>query len=232
MPRDSSEINASSYLRLLVIGAPKVGKTQTIISTAPGPVYVINSDDENSLKPAARVCNFQWGLSTGNGLDTFDSSYLEARKGVKEGRYQTVVWDTLSLYASRLQNFLFPTAGEKPGHGPQLWDLYRRHLLSCVDRLFSLKAHVIINSHYIKETVGEDKSELLPMVSGKAVREIPALCQDIIYLDAKGDSRYFSLSPKGITGVGCRSLPGIATLEADVSLLWEKMQAANSDMSH
>src|SRR4051812_41544453 len=101
VPNPSSAVESSTYLRLLVMGAPKSGKTQTCISTAPGPVYVINSDDEYSLKPAARVCQFTWDLALGKDAQTIEKALHEARTGVKEGRYKTIVWDTMTRYSDR-----------------------------------------------------------------------------------------------------------------------------------
>ncbi len=232
MPQSSDEVEASSYLRLLVLGAPKSGKTQTCISTAEGPCYIINSDDKYSLKPAARVCKFTWDLALGTDAQGIEKCLHEARVGVKEGRYKTIVWDTISRYSDRVVDVYADATRNGAGEadGRRFWPNYKKHLHSIVDRLFMLKAHVIVLSHYIESSAvlieGQVKKSgegVLPGLGGTARTTIPAEFQDIVFLEKKGGVRSFITSGEGVFGPGCRNLQGVATCPADIKQLWALM---------
>ncbi len=238
MPRNSDEVESSAYLRLLVLGAPKSGKTQTVISTMPpGGTYVINSDDAYSLRPAARVCKFSWDLATGEDPTAIEKCIHEARTGVKEGRYKAIVWDTLTKYAGRCEEAFARATENAKGEpdGRRYWSAYRKHLHNILDRLFALKAHVIVNAHYIDNPgalvegqVPKAGDGVVPMLGGQARVTIPAEFQDIVFLDKKQGRRYFTTSSDGVFGPGCRSLPGVERVDADVSALWRMMQKPSS----
>lgn len=232
MPHKASEIVASRYMRLLVMGGPKAGKTHTVIATAPGPIYVINSDDKYGLTPAARVADFEWDLALGNSPQEIETCIVNARKGVKEGRYKTIVWDTLTKYAARIEevyaNATLNAKGDTDGR--RYWPLYKKHLHSIIDRLFSLNAHVIVNAHYIESSsvlidgqTGKSGTGIVPLLGGSARATIPAEFNDVVFLEKKPKGRFFVASAEGVFGPGCRSLPGVNEVEADVGKLWEAM---------
>jgi hypothetical protein len=235
MPLSSTEVEASSHLRLLVMGAPKSGKTQTIIATAEAPVYVINSDDKYSLRPAARVARFDWDLVLGTDPQAIETALREAREGVKAGRYKTVVWDTITKYAGRAEEtFAAATmnaAGEPDGR--RFWPRYRKHLHGIIDRLFMLKAHVIVNAHYlevgsvlIEGQTDKQGAGIVPQLGGQCRATIPAEFQDVVFLEKRKEERVFVTSASGVWGPGCRNLPGVSEVPADVQGLWAKMQSA------
>lgn len=230
-------MEASSYLRLLVLGAPKSGKTHTILATCEKPTYVINSDDQFSLKPAARVCQFKWDLALGKDPNEIEKCIQEARRGVKEGEYKTIVWDTISRYSDRVvEAYAAATAnGAGEPDGRRYWPNYRKHLHSIIDRLFMLKAHVIVLSHYIESSAvlieGQVKKAgegVLPGLGGQARTSIPAEFQDIVFLEKRAGKRSFVVSNDGVFGPGCRSLTGVEAIEADVGVLWKAMNGGSS----
>jgi hypothetical protein len=235
MPFSASEVESSSYLRLLVLGGPKVGKTRTVIQSAPGPSYVINCDDQFSLKPAAVVrSDFVWDLVTGEDATIFqkmENAIGEARRGVKEGKYKTVVWDTLTYYAQRIELVL--AGATDTGKGPdgrRYWPEYEKRLRNVVDRLFSLKAHIIVTAHYIdvKGAAIDNQLEksgegIVPLLGGKARATLPAMFQDVVFLEKKGGRRVFTCSSDGIWGPGCRNLEGVSQVDADIGVLWKAM---------
>lgn len=237
MPLQATDVENSAYLRLLVLGPPKSGKTHTILATCPKPAYVINSDDKYSLKPAARVTKeFSWDLVLGDNLQTIEGAIAEARKGVKEGRYKTIVWDTLTKYAARCEQTCADATNNAAGEpdGRRYWQVYRKHLHNVIDRLFMLKAHVIVNAHWLDITGGaidgqapKTGSGIVPMLGGQARQTIPAEFQDVVFLEKRKvggeDKRFFVTSSAGVWGPGCRNLSGVSEVEADVEVLWRKM---------
>lgn len=236
MPFSASEVESSAFLRLLVMGGPKVGKTRTVIQSCEGPVYVINCDDQFSLKPAAAQRDFTWDPVYAGDATIFqqmENAIGEARKGVKEGRYKTIVWDTLTYYAQRIEIICLDStdAGKGPD-GRRAYPEYEKRLRNVLDRLFALKAHVIVNAHYIdvKGATIDNQLEksgdgIVPLLAGKARATIPAMFQDVVFMEKKGGKRVFTTSSEGIWGPGCRNLDGVSTVDADIGLLWAAMTA-------
>ncbi len=236
MPLSSKEVETSAYLRLFVMGAPKCGKTHTCIESASralGGVYVINSDDQNSLISASRVSEFQWDLALGKDPNDIEAAIREARTGVKEGRYKVIVWDTISRYSDRVQNAYLDATNNAAGEpdGRRAWPRYKKHLEGIIDRLFTLKAHVIVLSHFVEASAsvidGQVKKAgegVVPGLAGGARTSIPAMFQDIVFLEKRAGKRYFVTASEGVFGPGCRSIPGqVDHVEADIGVLWKAM---------
>src|ERR1017187_2463653 len=121
MPFSAADVESSAYLRLLVLGGPKVGKTRTVIDTASaafGEGYAINCDDQFSLKPAAAVTNkFQWDpVYSGDLFAQMEKAIKEARDGVRENRYKWILWDTITYYAQRIETIILDSTDT--GKGP------------------------------------------------------------------------------------------------------------------
>lgn len=248
MPLSAKDVESSSYLRLLEMGGPKVGKTRTTIATCHLPAYVINCDDKFALKPATQATtNFEWDLVTGDDaslLSKMERAIGEARKGVKEGRYKTIIWDTMTYYAMRLEQVLADATNNAAGEpdGRRYWPRYEKELRGIVDRLFSLDAHVIILAHYldVKGAPIADKMSgtqqleksgdgICPLLGGKARITIPAMCQDVVFMEMRGGKRIFTTSSEGVWGPGCRNLDGVSQVDADIKVLWETMQKKKQD---
>ncbi len=234
MPLKAEDVVKSPYLRLLIMGAPKVGKTTTTLMTCEHPAYVINCDDESSLVPAARKTKeFSYdNVIGGDALQRLEGAIAEARKGVKEGRYKTIVWDTISSFAMRIEQILADATDTGKGpDGRRFWPEYEKRLRNAVDRLFTLKAHVIVLSHYID--VGGEVNEnqlaktgpgIVPLLGGKARGTIPSLFQDVLFLEKKKEGRVFITSISGVWGPGCRSLPDVTVVPADIMGFWKRAQ--------
>lgn len=237
MPRRASEIEACSYLRLLVLGSPKVGKSTTILKSAIGTSYVINSDDEFSLRPALQFTDdFDFDLVFGNNLSDIEKAIHAAREGVKAGQYQTIIWDTITKYCWRAEEVFAKATENAAGEadGRRYHPRFRKHVMNIIDRLFLLPAHVIVNAHWadvggalIDNQLEKEGKGIAPMLPGQLRTHVPAAFQDVIFLEKQGDQRFFITSNEGVWGPGTRNLPGVQKLPADISLLWEKMQSNN-----
>jgi hypothetical protein len=237
VPRPASEVEASSYLRLLVLGSPKSGKTCTVLKSAIGRTYVVNSDDKYSLRPALQFTDdFEFDLALGDNLRDIEKCIAAAREGVKSGKYQTILWDTLTKYCWRAEQ-VFSSASENAKGEPdgrRYWPQFRKHIHGILDRLFSLEAHVIVNSHWadvqgalIDNQLDKIGDGIAPMLGGQLRVTVPAEFQDVIFLEKKGEARSFVTSSSGVWGPGCRNLPGVKSLPADVEQLWETMTQHN-----
>lgn len=233
MPFDVGASSGEKYMRVLMLGAPKSGKTYTTLTTCEKPCYVLCSDGRGSMNGVAHLVK---GVSAdyqpGHDPQEIEKSIHEARAGVKEGRYKTIVWDTLSTYARHVETFYEANSMNARGEpdGRRYWPLYRKHLHSIVDRLFLLKAHVIVLSHFIDLTTPSIEGQaaksgqgICPLVGGTARQTIPADFTDVVYLEKRAGERTFTLSDDGVFGPGSRSLPGVASCEADIAAMWKLM---------
>jgi hypothetical protein len=243
MPQASSTIDREQYLRALVIGPPKIGKTSMCVSTAPGMVYVINTDMRKTALAGAkrRTSNFEWdAVADWNQMQT---ALRYAHDGVKAGRYKTIVLDTLSSFSERLvEQCLAATDSGNGPDGRRAYPDYERRLRQVIENLFHLDAHVIVISHYIELRGEVDESKqmpksgdgLVPLLAGKARATIPMLFDDVIFMDyvapARGQpaQRVFVTNPEGAWGPGSRSLESSDRMPADIGKLLEAFSAQAS----
>lgn len=251
MPLNANDIEENDYLRLLVMGAPKSGKSVSVLRTCEKPAYVINCDDKLALKGALQFTDeFDYDLVTdlGSGiLDQMESAIAYARKHTKalgkdgkpnpDRKYKTIIWDTMSFYARHIEQvFLDSTDSGKGPDGRRAWPQYKKNLINVVERLFMCEAHVIVLSHYLEAggasvdgQVDKEGPGIIPMLGGQARREVPGLFQDVVFLEKQKDGeRVFTTNIDGVWGPGCRSLKGYNSVPADVMGLWEKMKAQDS----
>jgi hypothetical protein len=235
VPFSADDMEGPKYLRLLVMGFNKVGKSCAVISTAPKPVYVINSDQPDALEPVLRFDR------------TFKHNYIDssqkmsdaievARQLVKEEKVSTVVWDTLSGFSPNLELEAFASTltGEGKEDGRRAWPVYRKFLRGFIGRLFKLKCHVVVVSHYLDVGGGgeDDKDNnkkvaktgpgIVPMLGGASRAEVGGMFQDVVFMEKRltgpgVEKRFFVTGIDGVFGPGCRSMPGNMDLPADVS---------------
>lgn len=244
MPRPASELEECSYLRLLVMGGPKVGKSTTCAITAPGMGYVINCDDPYSLGPLARLLKergtdpnskFDWDFCGGKGVfGDLEKAIHAARKGAESGRYQWVMLDTLTFLSQHFEDILLaddPATG-KPPDGRRAWDLYNKRVRSTIGRLVALPCHVIVTSHYvdvagaITDTQVEKTGKgIVPGLRGASRATVAGQFQDVVFLEKRNGKRVFVCNDEGVFGPGCRSnLDGVSVVDADIGALWERFR--------
>ena len=240
VPLSAADIDGPSFLRMLVLGFSKVGKSVACVSTAPGPVYVINSDQKESLVPVTRFTdNFLHNhVISSQGMN--DAIEL-ARQLVKEERVQTVVWDTISGFSPYLEAEAFASTLTKDGKedGRKAWPVYRKIIRSTLSRLFKLKAHVIVISHYLdvggapdedSKGVAKTGQGIVPMLGGTSRAEVGGMFQDVVFMEKQltgpgKEDRFFVTGIDGVYGPGCRSVNGNKVMPADVGNFIKAMEA-------
>lgn len=237
MPHAASEISAAEFMRLLVLGSPKAGKSCSVIGTAPGFSYVINSDDKNSLRPVLEFSEeFEFDMVLGDNLRDIEKALATARDGVKSGKYQTIIWDTITKYCWRAEKIFAKATENKDGEpdGRRYHPKFRNHILNIIDRLFELDAHVIVNSHWadvggapIDNQLDKDGEGIAPMLPGQLRIHVPAAFQDVVFLERKGTSRNFITNAAGVWSPGSRNLPGMSILPASIEAVWASMKTHN-----
>jgi hypothetical protein len=235
VPLSADDLEGPKYLRLLVLGFNKVGKSTQVISTSPKPVYVINCDQPDALEPVRR---FDRSFSH-NFIDSSQkmADAIEvARQLVKDGKVSTVVWDTLSGFSPNLELEAFASTLTSEGKedGRRAWPVYRKFLRGFIGRLFKLKCHVVVVSHYLDVGGSSDDDKdagkkvaktgpgIVPMLGGASRAEVGGMFQDVVFMEKRltgpgVEERFFVTGIDGVFGPGCRSMPGNMDLPADVS---------------
>jgi hypothetical protein len=240
MPIAASALEREMFLRVLLTGSAKIGKsTSTIVSLAKfGHGYVFCCGDKSGMEPATRQTKkFEFDLVRDE--NDMESSLKEARKGVKEGRYKWLVMDDYSLYGSWLEGALrdASAAQNKSGEadGRRYWPEYKQRILNIARRLLDVNAHVVFISHYIspgQEIDGQRAKSgigILPMFGGSVREELPALFKDVIHMEkGKDNSRIFKINPEGVWGPGCRSIDGTKDTPADFGEFLRAMSPGKS----
>lgn len=201
MPISASELEAEDFLRVLLMGIAKSGKTtSSIISLveAFGWGYVLACSDKSHLQPAKRRTDkFKFDLVRVE--NDMEAALKEARRGVKAGEYKWLLLDDVSLFASRLENKFREEAAAKTRSGEansMMWSReFKSRILNYVSRLFDLSAHIVITSHYIEQggEIADPKTGarqraksgpgIMPLIYGAAREELPAMCHDVLFLE-------------------------------------------------
>jgi hypothetical protein len=228
MPKGASSIALELFLRVLILGPPKGGKSVAAICTSPRGVLVINGDEKNALHGAIKLWKRRDGGRGAIPGDEFDvinvrswdgmeRALEQARMGVKKSRYRTVVLDLLNGYASRLEAEVSKKTENEQGEpdGRRYWPEFRKRLKNMLTRLFALECHVVVTSHYdeddgqaIEGQAAKHGPGIVPLIGGKARREIGGMFQDVVFLEKRGKKRVFLTDIEGVWGPGCRSLAG------------------------
>jgi hypothetical protein len=151
----------------------------------------------------------------------------EARRGVKEGEYKWVFVDDYSLYGSYLEGALRDASAaqskSREPDGRRYWPEFKQRILNIPRRMFDLKTHIVFATHWIQPTQEIDGQRakagvgIVPMIGGSAREELPALFQDVVFMDKEDNKRVFKVNPEGVWGPGCRSVDGTHTIDADFS---------------
>lgn len=235
VPMAADDLEGPKFLRLMVLGFNKVGKSSCVISSAPKPVYVINCDQPDALEPVRRFDRTFLHNFIDSSQKMGDAIEL-ARQLVKEEKVSTVVWDTLSGFSPNLELEAFASCLTSDGKedGRRAWPVYRKYLRGFLGRLFKLKCHVVVISHYLDVGGGgeDDKDAakkvaktgpgIVPMLGGASRAEVGGMFQDVVFMEKRltgpgVEERVFVTGIEGVFGPGCRSMPGNVTMPADVS---------------
>jgi hypothetical protein len=238
----ASDLERDPYLRVLLMGPPKCGKTSTCVATSPGPVAVLLCEADSALRGAKRHSPSadHFGFIRVKGWNSMMKGLEEVKEAIKEDGVKTVIVDPLSDFAAELEaECLMATDNGRGPDGRRAYPEYNKRLRHLLERLFALKAHLIVISHYIEVGGGEVQPEgggsptpregegIVPLLAGKARALVSAKFTDVIWMDIRRDGpketggRVFVTAPQGVWGPGCRSLDGSTVLPANITKLIE-----------
>lgn len=247
MPKSAADLASDEFLSLLVLAPPGAGKTR-LAGTAPDPIYFMCSDDESKLDSALNT-NRSFSYDLVNAVDKalyqqFDTALAEARRGVEAGRYKTVVWDTLSMFAFNCCSYELESSGGagRDENSRTAYDVYNRRLRNCIGRFLNLRCHRVAMSHDYTEgdsapthpgQTAKTGQGIIPNVPGSIRKIIPGFFHDVVYLKLKTGSieRELLTSLKGVYGPKMNGLPGVESVPADLSALVARLAAAKAKPS-
>ena len=230
MPIAASSLEASTFLRMLVMGVPKKGKSTHVISTAPGPVRVLLCEDDSALLGARRETKgFDYErVRNWNDMMKFT---VEAKRDAKEGKIKTVVVDPLNMWADRLMGECVEATKTKEGNedGRKAHPEFTKRIKHACDLLMTIPAHLIVITHFM-EVGGDDGSDkpkhgrgIVPLMPNTASRTaIHAMFFDVVWFDvAVKDKPSFNnrifVTGADACGPGCRTLPNAGIMPAHIA---------------
>src|SRR5574341_1682389 len=181
MALSARELEKDPFLRVLLLGPPKSGKTTCCIATSPPPVRVLLCEADSALTHAVRVAGSNFSFERTKDWNTMTAAITEARKDAEAGKVKTVIVDPFSTFATILEEqCLKMTDNGKGPDGRRASPEFNRRVRHLMDQLFRIPAHLIVITHYIDTGGGEVSPDgggeptprtgegIVPLLPGKA----------------------------------------------------------------
>lgn len=230
MPLSARELEKDSFLRVLLLGPAKVGKSSMVIASSPPPVRVLLCESDSALTHAVRIAGSNFTFERIKDWNTMSAAIQEARKDAEASKLKTLIVDPLSDFATVLEEqCLKMTDNGKGPDGRRAYPEYNRRMRHLLEQLFRVPAHLIVVSHYIDTGGGEVQPDgggeatprtgegIVPLLPGKARALVAAKFPDVVWMDYVKGERILVTGPRGAWGPGCRSLSETKILPADVN---------------
>ena len=231
MPYSAADVRARPrILRMLLIGPAKAGKTTAAVRTAPGPVYVFNSDGKGALDPVVALGG-DFVADDVTSVGSFITALGYLRSHLND--FETVVFDNITGFSDMV---LGEVRAEVGRDDPRvIYPEYSRRLMACINSLLTLPRHLIIIGHAEpgeKDTPGGFGHILA--LAGSAKTKISMIMQDWVWMHVEmgppGEDgrpkvlRKFLLAPEGNWTKAVRSIQGTTRMDADVTKFIDLME--------
>jgi hypothetical protein len=227
MPIPAKDLERDPWLRVLLMGGPKTGKTSMAVATSPPPVRVFLCEHDSALRYASHVSDFDFERT--RDLNQMLKALAEAKADIERKKLSTIIIDPLSTFATTLEEQCLKATDTGRGpDGRRAYPEFNRRLRHLLDSLFRLPCHLIVITHYIDVGGGEVRPEgggdptpqtgegIVPLLPGKARALVSAMFPDVVWMDYRRGERVLVTGPTGAWGPGCRSLPETRILPADI----------------
>lgn len=226
MALSASELESDRFIRILLMGPPKVGKSAMAVGSSPKPVRVFLCESDSALQSVRRLIGDDFTfVRTRTHKAMLDELYI-ARKEVRKGRIGTLIVDPLSTMAAKLEEHCVKVTKGREGHENPMkaYPMYNRILRQIREQLLDLSCHLVVITHYIEvsgtEALGgtpQTGDGIVPLLAGKARAEFSAAFPDVVWMDYQNGRRILVTGPQGAWGPGCRSLKDTRVLPADIT---------------
>jgi AAA domain-containing protein len=239
MPIPADSLEHDQFLRMLLMGIPKGGKSSHAIATAPSPVRVLLCESDSALIGAKRESN-KFDFERVSGFGSMTKFIVEAKRDAKEGKIKSLVVDPLNMFADTLFEECLAASKSDAGNedGRKAHPEFTRRIKHVINLLMTIPAHLVVVSHYMEVGGGDDNDKpkygrgICPLMPNMASRTaVAAMFYDVVWFDqAKAtepnhyNNRIFVTGPDGAWGVGCRSLSKNEILPAHIGKFIERMR--------
>lgn len=198
----------SAFARVLLTGPQKAGKTTAILTTAPGPICVLNCDGEGAPMAAKRHGAKDLLICDVSSVALWERGVAGAVKLANEGKVKSIVVDTITL----LINDVLSREFSRRYSGFDIWRETLNSFLQGFDKLKAAPAHLFLPAHH-------DLSDGQVAVDGKLKGMIPGLVHDIVHLDfnpKRDPARAFHVGPSASGLSGSRNCDENKVIPANV----------------
>jgi hypothetical protein len=208
---DENELQASAFGRVIVTGPRKMGKTTALLTTAPGPIAVLNCDGEGAPIAAKRFGAKDLKIVDVTSPDLWRKAVDGAIKLADKGEVRSIVVDTFTL----LVNNVLTLAHNKRYEGFEIWRNVLDDGIRGLTKLSYAQAHVFIVCHHNLED-----GQLL--LNGALKEQVPSMMHDIVQFEfraAKEPRRVFHIGPDAAGMTGSRLCDENKTIPANAEQL-------------
>lgn len=212
---DEAELEGDAFARILLTGEAKAGKTTALLTTAPGPICVLNCDGFGAPMAAKRFGPKPLKILDVPTSDVWRRGVDAALKLAAEGQIKTIVVDTITM----LINNVLTLEYNKKAQGFEIWRLVLDDGLRYLTKLLNAQAHVFVVSHFMLED-----GQLA--VNGNLKVQIPAMVHDRVHLEYrpnKEPARVFHVGPHATGLSGGRNSNENKVIPADATLLLREL---------
>lgn len=212
---DETELEGDAFARILLTGEPKAGKTTSLLTSAPGPICVLNCDGFGAPMAAKRHGAKNLKILDVPNSDTWRRGVDAALKLAAEGQVRSIVVDTITM----LINNVLTLEYNKKAQGFEIWRLVLDDGLRYLHKLLHAQAHVFVVSHYAIED-----GQLA--VNGNLKVQIPAMVHDRVHLEyraTKDPQRVFHVGPHASGLSGGRNSTENQVIPANATLLLKEL---------
>ena len=213
---DENELAQDAYARLMLTGDPKVGKTVCALTTAPGPVFVLNCDGAGAPMAARRHGAEGLRIADVRSASDWKEGVDIALGMARKGQIRTIVVDTITFLINNVLTLEF-------GHKYSGFDIWREVMdksLTGLDKLLGAKAHVIFVAHYQM-----DDGQIA--LNGNMKLTVPAMVHDRVHLKfdpkSKDQPRQLVIGPSADGLSGGRHSSENKNIEPNITKLLQEL---------
>jgi len=229
MPFKIRKPKAVPYLRTLLLGQPKIGKT-SFVGTTNVKTLVIDFEGGDVVLPHNNLIDVVDGTSSEVYNDVIQ--YLRT----SDHDYKMVVVDSLSAvnakFFQEIREYETARSDRRENvHRPELsdWNLLQNQMEAMMTGVFGLALHVLMTAHTLRQQSNLYGNILVPFLqpTKMPIRAL-AVFNEVVYLamNAKTSQRFLILDKSPKNSVGCRVKEGVVLPEQIADPTFEKYFAA------
>ena len=214
---DESRATKPLFLRALLIGPPKSGKTCSVLTSAPKP-FLINGDGHSATRGAINLGAKFTAVDVTSCSEWRQACQLAADY-VKEERARTIVVDTITLLADTLHDDIVKGGAKNY----DIWTKQADELMGGYRFLAELPAHLIYIAHMKVDS--DMVAGILPLIGGMTKQRLPGIIDDWILFecDPSSGQRSYLLGPQKSWGASGRNIQRTCKIPANVPALLKEL---------